>query len=127
MGRKNLRRDSDCSWKMLKKSKKIKKNNQNDVSDKSRKVRRKKKGSKVNDTKNITKNFSKAIISYIIQNKNIGLSILRQDNDKYDEFVCMLKKIKNNMTNIKQLRELWIDNCQDEKQREFNRTFRIIR
>jgi hypothetical protein len=31
------------------------------------------KSSKLNDTKNITKNFSKAIISYIVQNKDIGI------------------------------------------------------
>lgn len=34
-------------------------------------VARKKKGPKVNDTKNITKNFSKAIISYILSNDSL--------------------------------------------------------
>lgn len=49
------------------------------MSDKSFRIKKKKKGSKVNDTKNITKNFSKAIISYIMQSKEIGLKILTAD------------------------------------------------
>lgn len=51
---------------------KIRKIKNDDLSD-SFKVTERRKSSKLNDTKNITKNFSKAIISYIVQNKDIGM------------------------------------------------------
>lgn len=47
---------------------KLRRRSKMDDSSESYKVSRKKKTSKVNDTKNITKNYSKAIISYIISN-----------------------------------------------------------
>lgn len=62
-------------------------------------IRKRKKSVKINDTKNITKNFSKAIISYIVQNKDIGVKIL--DAALFEEFIGMLRGIKNTMTNIK--------------------------
>lgn len=40
---------------------------------------------KVNDTKNITKNYSKAIITYIISCKEIGYKLLNLDADKIEE------------------------------------------
>ena len=52
---------------MKKPSKKLLSND----SSESFKVIRKKKEKKINDTKNITKNFSKAIISYIINNPDL--------------------------------------------------------
>ncbi|CAK86735.1 unnamed protein product (macronuclear) [Paramecium tetraurelia] len=85
------------------------------------KISRKKKGSKVNDTKNITKNFSKAIISYILNNEELILGFMKKD--QYDSFVQLLKTKKNQMTNIKQLRDLWVDGG---KNPDFNRVFRII-
>ncbi|CAD8071826.1 unnamed protein product [Paramecium primaurelia] len=85
------------------------------------KINRKKKGSKVNDTKNITKNFSKAIISYILNNEELILQFMKKD--KYDNFIQLLKTKKNQMTNIKQLRDLWVDGG---KNPEFNKVFRII-
>ncbi|KAM3141152.1 hypothetical protein pb186bvf_006757 [Paramecium bursaria] len=84
---------------------------------------KKKKSHKLNDTKNITKNFSKAIITYLIQNKDIAIKLLNQHEN--EEMITELKKRKNSMTNIKQLRELWVD-AGDEKQRRFNKVFRII-
>ncbi|CAK93184.1 unnamed protein product (macronuclear) [Paramecium tetraurelia] len=87
------------------------------------KLKSKIKKGKVNDTKNITKNFSKAIISYIIQNKDIGLKIM--NCEQFEEFVSVLKDKKNQMTNIKQLRELWVDTNQ-EKSQQFNKAFRIF-
>ncbi|CAD8058986.1 unnamed protein product [Paramecium primaurelia] len=87
------------------------------------KLKSKIKKGKVNDTKNITKNFSKAIISYIIQNKDIGLKIM--NCEQFEEFVTILKDKKNQMTNIKQLRELWVETNQ-EKSQQFNKAFRIF-
>ena len=46
------------------------------------------------------------------------------DKKRYDEFVNMLKTKKNSMTNIKQLRDLWVDGG---KNQDFNKVFRIIR
>ncbi|CAD8093356.1 unnamed protein product [Paramecium sonneborni] len=92
-------------------------------SDHSFSIKKKKKISKVNDTKNITKNFSKAIISYITQNKDIGLKLL--DGREFEDFLQILKEKKNKMTNIQQLRELWVD-CNEGKIKEFNKTFRIF-
>ncbi|CAD8082191.1 unnamed protein product [Paramecium sonneborni] len=93
------------------------------MSDNSFQIKKKKKISKVNDTKNITKNFSKAIISYITQNKDIGLKLL--DAREFEDFLQILKEKKNKMTNIQQLRELWIDS-DEEKLKQFNKTFRIF-
>lgn len=45
-------------------------------SSESYRVSRKKKSHKINDTKNITKNYSKAIISYIINNKDYVIKFL---------------------------------------------------
>ncbi|CAK87356.1 unnamed protein product (macronuclear) [Paramecium tetraurelia] len=84
-------------------------------------VNRKKKGPKVNDTKNITKNFSKAIISYIINEKELIQKFMT--NEQYDGFITLLKNKKNQMTNIKQLRDLWVDTGRNP---EFNKVFRII-
>ncbi|CAD8163022.1 unnamed protein product [Paramecium octaurelia] len=92
-------------------------------SDHSFSIRKSKKINKVNDTKNITKNFSKAIISYITQNKDIGLRLL--DAREFEDFMSILKEKKNKMTNIQQLRELWVD-CDNEKLKQFNHTFRIF-
>ncbi|CAD8181326.1 unnamed protein product [Paramecium pentaurelia] len=84
-------------------------------------VHRRKKGPKVNDTKNITKNFSKAIISYILNDEKLIQKFI--NSEQQDSFISLLKSKKNQMTNIKQLRELWIDNG---KNPEFNKVFRII-
>ncbi|CAD8062212.1 unnamed protein product [Paramecium sonneborni] len=84
-------------------------------------ISRKKKTSKVNDTKNITKNYSKAIISYIFNNPELVQKMMSKQ--RYVDFVNFLKNKKNQMTNIKQLRDLWVDGG---KNAEFNRVFRII-
>ncbi|CAD8084145.1 unnamed protein product [Paramecium primaurelia] len=84
-------------------------------------INRKKKGPKVNDTKNITKNFSKAIISYILNEKELIQKFM--SNEQYDSFIALLKNKKNQMTNIKQLRDLWVDTGRNP---EFNKVFRII-
>ncbi|CAK89735.1 unnamed protein product (macronuclear) [Paramecium tetraurelia] len=85
------------------------------------KVHRKKKGPKVNDTKNITKNFSKAIISYILNDEQLIQKFITSEQS--DSFISILKNKKNQMTNIKQLRDLWVDNGRNP---EFNKVFRII-
>ncbi|CAD8055500.1 unnamed protein product [Paramecium primaurelia] len=106
-----------------KKKQQIKNKRQKHTSDSSESFRicRKKKISKVNDTKNITKNYSKAIISYIFNNPQVVQGLMQKY--RYDDLVNFLKNKKNSMTNIKQLRDLWLDGG---KNAEYNRVFRII-
>ncbi|CAD8075196.1 unnamed protein product [Paramecium sonneborni] len=117
-------KQEESSWNELPQPHSIKKYNkkyQSNDSSESFKIIKKKKEKKINDTKNITKNYSKAIISYIINNPDL----LKQffSNKQYDDFLLLLKNKKNQMTNIKQLRDLWIDGG---KFSEFNKVFRII-
>ncbi|CAD8071643.1 unnamed protein product [Paramecium sonneborni] len=110
----------------------LKRKNKNKITSKRRKkhtsdssesfrITKKKKISKVNDTKNITKNYSKAIISYISNNPLIVQKVMQKN--RYDDLVNFLKNKKNSMTNIKQLRDLWVNSG---KNAEYNRVFRII-
>ncbi|CAD8101067.1 unnamed protein product [Paramecium sonneborni] len=105
----------------LKIEKRIRKRISVQESSDSYKVQRKQKGPKVNDTKNITKNFSKAIISYILNNEELIQKLITPD--QFESFIALLKNKKNAMTNIKQLRDLWVENG---KNPEFNKMFRII-
>ncbi|CAK74652.1 unnamed protein product (macronuclear) [Paramecium tetraurelia] len=117
-------RQEESSWNELPQPSKMKKyyNKHSHVdSSESFKIIRKKKEKKINDTKNITKNFSKAIISYIMNNPDLLKSFF--SNKQYDDFLNLLKNKKNQMTNIKQLRDLWVDGG---KFSEFNKVFRII-
>ncbi|CAD8161193.1 unnamed protein product [Paramecium octaurelia] len=117
-------RQEESSWNELPQPSKMKKyyNKHSQVdSSESFKIIRKKKEKKINDTKNITKNFSKAIISYIMNNPDLLKSFF--SNKQYDDFLNLLKNKKNQMTNIKQLRDLWVDGG---KFSEFNKVFRII-
>ncbi|CAK79367.1 unnamed protein product (macronuclear) [Paramecium tetraurelia] len=117
-------KQEESSWNELPQPHKMKKHSKKLMSidsSESFKVIRKKKEKKINDTKNITKNFSKAIISYIMNNPDL----LKQffSSKQYEDFLVLLKNKKNQMTNIKQLRDLWIDGG---KSSEFNKVFRII-
>ncbi|CAD8065407.1 unnamed protein product [Paramecium primaurelia] len=117
-------RQEESSWNELPQPQKMKKHQNKNLSidsSESFKIIRKKKEKKINDTKNITKNFSKAIISYIMNNPDLLKSFF--SDKQYDDFLNLLKNKKNQMTNIKQLRDLWIDGG---KFSEFNKVFRII-
>ncbi|CAD8093634.1 unnamed protein product [Paramecium sonneborni] len=117
----NSQHQSNNKDNQLKLTKRIRKKVSVQESSDSYRCQRKKKGPKVNDTKNITKNFSKAIISYILNNGELIQKFITLD--QYDGFIILLKSKKNQMTNIKQLREIWVDNG---KNPEFNKVFRII-
>jgi hypothetical protein len=64
------------------------------------------------ETKNIPKNFSKAIITYVIKNQHLCRRIL--GNDELNEgFIEYLKKRKRIMSNIKHLSDMLIDTPTD--------------
>jgi hypothetical protein len=61
-----------------------------------------------NDTKNIPKNFGKAIISFIQKNQELVGRCLKKYNI---EMSCMLSSLKNrkkSLHSIKELRSLWM-------------------
>ena len=62
-----------------------------------------------NDTKNIPKNFGKAIIAFIRKNPHIVKRVLSAYNVNLKEYLYALKRRKNKLNNIASLRSLWLD------------------
>ena len=62
-----------------------------------------------NDTKNIPKNFGKAIISFVQRNDRIIKKFLSDEKTSYHEYVAALKARKKNLNSIADLRALWVD------------------
>lgn len=83
-------------------------------------------GKDLKETKNIPKNFSKAIITFVIKNGDLCRKLL-QEELVYEKFMEHLKQKKKSMSNIKHLSEMLVDTVEDETERLYNRTFRIIR
>ncbi|KAL4469670.1 hypothetical protein ABPG72_013435 [Tetrahymena utriculariae] len=79
----------------------------------------------INETKNIPKNYSKAIIGYIQKHPDDCARLLGPEYS-YDEFDKFLMDKKEKLTAIKDLRSLWTTNCGDQTQQAFNRVFRIL-
>ena len=63
----------------------------------------------VNDTKNIPKNFGKAVIAFISKNTKITQRCLERHSVDTSEFIKALKLRKKNLHSIKELRSLWLD------------------
>lgn len=64
----------------------------------------------VNDTKNIPKNFGKAIISFIQRNQGITARCLNKYGVDLGSFLQELKQKKKCLHSIRELRSLWIEN-----------------
>ncbi|KAL4427403.1 hypothetical protein ABPG74_009675 [Tetrahymena malaccensis] len=79
----------------------------------------------INETKNIPKNYSKAIIGYIQKHPDDCARLLGPEFS-YDDFDKFLMDKKEKLTAIKDLRSLWTTNCGDQTQQAFNRVFRIL-
>lgn len=75
----------------------------------------------VNDTKNISKNFGKAVITFIQKNPERIKRILQNHNIELGAFSQDLKERKKNLISIKELRALWLDS-----EFEYARAFREI-
>ena len=65
--------------------------------------------SSVNDTKNIPKNFGKAIIAFISKNIKVTQRCLEFHGMDTSDFLKALKLRKKNLHSIKELRSLWLD------------------
>lgn len=73
-------------------------------------------GRDMKETKNIPKNFSKAIITYVIKNQELCKRVLK-DETMYDKFLEYLKSRKRLMSNIKHMSEMLVDTVDDPIQR----------
>ncbi|CAD8183586.1 unnamed protein product [Paramecium octaurelia] len=76
------------------------------------------------DSKNIPKNYCKAIISYAQKNQTLCQEILKEEI-KVAKFIEYLTSQKKKSLNIRVFKAL-LQQCDDPIQDEFNRTFRII-
>lgn len=62
-----------------------------------------------NSTKNIPKNFGKAIITFVELHPNLIGNALKEDRVPYIDFVTALKEKKRGINSISDLRSLWLD------------------
>lgn len=62
------------------------------------------KRSTANDTKNIPKNFGKAIISFIQKNQKVAVRCIRRYHISLDSFIRELKQKKKILHSIRELR-----------------------
>lgn len=62
-----------------------------------------------NDTKNIPKNFGKAIISFIQKNQQLVGRCLERYHIEMGSLLLELKQRKKSLHSIRELRSLWID------------------
>jgi hypothetical protein len=62
-----------------------------------------------NETKNIPKNYGKAIISFIEKYQDKVKYITRKNNVDYEDFVEELKEKKKVINTIADLRSMWVD------------------
>ncbi|CAD8169002.1 unnamed protein product [Paramecium pentaurelia] len=76
------------------------------------------------DSKNIPKNYCKAIITYAQKNQPLCREILKEEL-KVAQFIEYLTTQKKKLLNIRVFKAL-LQQCDDPLQNEFNRTFRII-
>ena len=72
-------------------------------------VKPKRKNKSLNETKNIPKNFGKAIITFIYKNKKEFMMKLEIPEAEFDHMVLLIKHKKKTINTISELRELWSD------------------
>lgn len=60
-----------------------------------------------NETKNIPKNYGKAIIIFIENNRKLIEDVLQKNGDNYDSLVSRLRTLKKKINTISDLRNLW--------------------
>lgn len=77
------------------------------------------------DTKNIPKNYCKAIITFACKNQALCLEILK-DQLKVVKFIEKITQYKKQLLNIRIFSEL-LQNSNDAEEEEFRKTFRILR
>jgi hypothetical protein len=63
----------------------------------------------VSESKNIPKNYGKAIVTFIKKNESFTRRVLGKLGMDYDDFILNLQEIRINLNTISQLRAIWID------------------
>ena len=75
-----------------------------------------------NETKNIPKNYGKAIISFIERNEKLVRRVLHiADTNDYNSFMNTIRQKKRKVNSIADLRSLWVD-----EENPFAKTTRIL-
>ena len=72
-----------------------------------------------NETKNIAKNYGKAILTFIRKNNKKVRNVLNLCEISYKDFTCMIKREKKTLNTIEKLRNLWTNET-------FGKCMRII-
>lgn len=76
-----------------------------------------------NQTKNIPKNFGKAIITFILKSKKQLESFLQSENIKYSELIYFLKPRRKRLHSINELKKIWIDEKYGKALRAISESF----
>ena len=77
------------------------------------------------DTKNVPKNFLKAILRYIKENQSTVKKFLKTDY-QFKKMITRMEVRKDKVVSIKQLRELLTPDPDNEEISNYNKVFRIF-
>ncbi len=78
-------------------------------------------GGRVSESKNIPKNYGKAIITFIRKNEDFTRRVLARLGMEYSAFMRNLRGLRSNLNTISQLRAIWM-----EEENEFAKAYRIL-
>lgn len=79
------------------------------------------KSGKSSESKNVPKNFSKAILLFMKKKQNMVKAIVELDGVDFQEFMKQTMVLKGKINSISELRSLWI-----ESDNKYAKAFRII-
>lgn len=77
--------------------------------------------SNVSESKNIPKNYGKAILNFIRRNEQLAISLLEYLKIDYNEFINSLRRLRGKLNTISELRSLWINS-----ENKFAKAYRIL-
>jgi len=60
-----------------------------------------------NETKNISKNFGKAILSFAKTNTKFSKKLLKKYNVDKQELISYIKRARKDLNSLQDLREMW--------------------
>lgn len=78
-------------------------------------------GSRVSESKNIPKNYGKAIITFIRKNEDFTRRALAREGRDFAGFMRNLRGLRASLNTISQLRAMWM-----EEENEYARVYRIL-
>lgn len=76
-----------------------------------------------NETKNIPKNYGKAIIIFIENNRELIENVLLANGDNYDRLLLKLRALKKKINTISDLRNLWENQEESKSLRTISNNF----